>query len=407
MDGDTSGYVPLSLTDTLTSTRTYRSAKAASSTSSRPAPRPSVAGSYNAKERQDAARRQAAEMMSALGMSSAPSSAQLDVEATPRPDRSLNTAAAGAGRATGAMVDETPRPDRQYGAAGGAGRAAAGASEGTGAAALEAVSLRTRLADKDEELAALRREVGVLQREKKDLSLKVDRLEREKRETGGTAGLDVRQLEELERQFEAQEKLLAGYQREAERSATELDGLRGRQRRYAEWFERTYGPDWQDDLGLTDKPHSSSSPIVRTKLAARASLAGGGGGLGTPTAGHPLLQRLNTDSSSSSIFSAPTDESHSLLDELSSPSRSPSPAATAVSAPAPPATIDPAANAALKQHLDAVQALLRSMEARLIARDVELAEVEKRAREEKELARGKQGELEEVVEKLREELRAA
>jgi hypothetical protein len=77
---------------------------------------------------------------------------------------------------------------------------------------------------------------------------------------------------------------------------------------------------------------------------------------------------------------------------------SPSSAATTPSLPS--AQQDPAASAALKQHLESVQALLRSMEARLIARDIELGDVEKRARKEKEEAMGKTRELEELVQRL-------
>ncbi|GAA6038923.1 hypothetical protein JCM8097_000576 [Rhodosporidiobolus ruineniae] len=393
-----SGYVPVSLSDTLTSQRTYRSTKTAPSSSSsaglpsstshstlpRPhGPRPSHAtgaSSYNAKERQEAARREAAAMMASLG-----------IEETPRPARSLNSAAGGPGAA----------------------------QAGGGASAVELASLRAQLADKEDEIASLRREVGVLQREKKELAGKNAALEKEKRERGDAgAGLDVRQLEELERQFESQEQLLAGYQKEAERSMQELDALRNRQRRLTDFLERTYGADWADDLGLTDKPRAGSSPIVRTKLAARASLAN----TGTPT-GLPPLSRLNSDASlltSSSVFETPSHSSSSissaaLPDEPSSPSQahSPSPATTTLSPSLPtgpsfPAsaslTLDPSAATALKAHLDSVQALLRSMESRLIARDVELAAVEKRAREEKELAGGKVSGLEETVRRLQEQL---
>ncbi|GAA5967358.1 hypothetical protein JCM11641_000523 [Rhodosporidiobolus odoratus] len=379
---DTSGYVPLSLADTITkANRSYRSNKTAT-TSSRPAPRPSHAGagSFNAKERADAARREAAAMIDTLGLASTPSSSSLaaDVEATPRPDRSLNSTAMRGG---------------------GVGAAGTGLS-------LEVVALKAQLGDKDDELSSLRREFVILQREKKDLAVQVAKLETEKREGGGNAGLDAKQLEELEKQFESQELLLGGYQREAEKAAQELDTLRNRQRRMTEWFERTYGSDWADDLGLTDKPQSGSSPIARTKLVARASLAGTG--VSSSSASVPSLSRLNTDSSSvssSSIFETPAQSSPRMLDAQPSPSHSPSPATTSLSpALASSAGFDPVASAGLKQHLESVQALLRSMEARLIARDVEVAKIEKRARDEKEVAREKQVELEKVVDKFKGEL---
>ncbi|GAA5821297.1 hypothetical protein JCM11251_004558 [Rhodosporidiobolus azoricus] len=383
-----SGYVPVSLQDTLTRDRTYRSTKTANSSSSRPAPRPSHAhaGSFNAKERADAARREAAAMMATLGMSSTPSSFDLaaDVEATPRPDRSLNSAAQGA----------------------------SSRSTGAGSSSIEIAALKAQLGDKDEELDALRREVSVLQREKKDLSSKVDKLEKEERERGGNAGLDVRQLEELEKQFEAQEVLLAGYQKEAEKSAQELDSLRNRQRRLGDFLERAYGPNWAEELELGDK-RSGTSPVVRKKLVARASLANS-----PSTTTMPPLSRLNTDSSSSSsIFETPTHsiDSDQRYDELSSPSHAPtSPNTASTSPPFPSAAtpsaalplLDPSAASALSKHLDSVQALLRSMETRLIARDVELQQVEKRAKEEKDKANVKAKDLEEIVTKLSEQLGA-
>lgn len=340
-------------------------------------------------------------MMATLGMPSSGSSASSDVQATPRPERSFNT--------NHGAASALPRP--------------AGVS-------VEVASLRAALGDKEDELAALRREVAVLEREKGVLSTKCDKLEREKKDSGGTAGLDVRQLEELERQFEQQEKLLMGYQREAEKSAAEMDALKmrcvqlslllalelersvdafvkwNRQRRFIDYFDRVHGGDWETDLGLSDKPNTLSSPVARIgKLAARASLA--------PTGTPPPLNRLDTGSSSSSIFAS---TSPSLLEEPKSPSDAPSPPPAVNGLPPPPssATIaapasgafpftlvqDPAAAAALKQHLESVQVLLRSMEARLIARDGELVAVEKRAREEKEEAEGKTLELKEMVQRL-------
>jgi hypothetical protein len=47
--------------------------------------------------------------------------------------------------------------------------------------------------------------------------------------------------------------------------------------------------------------------------------------------------------------------------------------------------------------------LLRSMEQRIIEREVELQDVEKRAREEARRAKERSGELEELVRRLREE----
>jgi DNA repair exonuclease SbcCD ATPase subunit len=203
MDPDSS-YIPLSLHDTLTKPRTYHSNKTASN-STRPPPRPSnvASSSFNAKERADNARREAALMMQTLGMGG--QDQRGDVEATPRPDRSYNNAGS-------ALPRTTPV---------------------AGSNSVEVAGLRAALSDKIEELAALRREVAVLEREKVSLVQRYDKLEREKKDAvaaagGAGAGLDVKQLEELERQFEQQEKLLSGYQREAEKSAAEMEGLKNR-----------------------------------------------------------------------------------------------------------------------------------------------------------------------------------
>ncbi|GAA5855481.1 hypothetical protein JCM8547_007852 [Rhodosporidiobolus lusitaniae] len=383
-----SSYVPVSLSDTLNGpSRTYRSAKTAPSSSSsnlpaRPGPRPSHAasGSYSAKERATRdAQASAKEMMRALGLGGA---GQEDVEATPQPQRTLSSRPA----------ETSARP---------------------AASSVEVASLRAALGDKDDELTSLRSKLALVEREKKDLLLRCERLEKELAGAvkaggaggagGGKGALDAKQMEELERQFEAQERLLAGFQREAEKSMQELDGLRNRQRRFTDFLERTYGSSWEEDLGLSDRPNANSSPIARSRLAARASLGG--------TSNHtpPALNQLNTDSSaSSSIFDSSLQASPAIPEE--GDSRDQSLLSSVISSGLSPALLpssassNPALSAALKQHLESVQALIRSMETRLIARDVELAEVEKRAREEKEEAKGRARVLEEVVRRMEERM---
>lgn len=188
---DKSLYVPLSLQDTLTQPkRTYTSSSSAasSSSSSSARPRPSHAHSSSlSRERGELARRDAQAMMHALGMG------------TPGPAHAARP-----------EVDETPRPVRSLNAA------ASSSSNAAAAGASELASLRALLADKDAELASVRRE-------KRELASRVSTLERE---AAKAAALDPRQLEELERQFETQETLLSGYQRELEKGAGELDKMR-------------------------------------------------------------------------------------------------------------------------------------------------------------------------------------
>lgn len=208
---DTSLYKPISLSDTLTqnSKRSYRSAGAALSGSTstnefgsrRTGPRGSVAvGAPPPLDRSDAARREAAAMCEVLGLA--------EVDATPRPSaggRSLNSAAAAA-------------------APGGGSTATGRTREGS---PVEIIFLKTSLTEKDREIAALRKELAAALRDKKDLAAQVGRLEREKGNFG-SGGLDVKQMEDLERAFADQEKLLGGYQREVERQAEELDRCKSR-----------------------------------------------------------------------------------------------------------------------------------------------------------------------------------
>lgn len=204
---DTSLYKPVSLSDTLTqnSKRAYRSSGATltSSTSTHrlAGPRPSIAQtpSWHSRDRSDAAKREAAAMCEVLGI---PGGGDSAVDATPRPSsgRSLNSAAA---RTATTIREESP---------------------------VEVISLKATLGDKDHEIATLRRELAVTLRDKKDLAAQVARCEREHRDsaTASGSGLDIRQMEDLERAFADQEKLLAGYQKELEKQAEELDRTRSR-----------------------------------------------------------------------------------------------------------------------------------------------------------------------------------
>ncbi|GAA5836140.1 hypothetical protein JCM9279_002207 [Rhodotorula babjevae] len=370
---DTSLYVPLSLQDTLTKPRTYTSRPAAASAAAAAAPstsssrpRPSHAHSASlSRERGELARRDAQAMMHALGMGTqAPAQRTLEVDETPRPTRSVNLAP------SSSTTSSTHDADL--------------------------AALRRQLDDKDQELAAARRE-------KRDVQSRVSALERE---AAKAAALDPRQLEELERQFEAQETLLSGYQREAEKSAGELDKMRRQQRRLTDYLERTYGPAWADDLGLSDAPGrgvAAASPAVRTKLVARASLmhtptsSTAGAGLGSLTRSTTLgavaiPESPEDDEDDEGALKAGTDGDSSTIDATTD-----APSSLAPTAAAPPAVAGPSP-ALLAEHLDSVQALLRSMEARLMARDAELVATERRARAEAARLGERGDELERLVE---------
>ncbi|GAA6019413.1 hypothetical protein JCM11491_004820 [Sporobolomyces phaffii] len=378
-----SGYVPLSLVDTLTRpNRSYRSHHAGThsvSTSSTPAAAAAAVGgtltssrsihhahsaslaALASKERSEQARRDAAAIGETLGLSSVPA------PETP------------AARRTGAYdVEATPRP-------------------GAAVAASEVAALRRHLDDREREITALKREVAALNKDKKELQL-----EREQHHvaTVHRGGLDAVQVEELVKQFNDQEALLGGYQREAEKSLAELDRLRNKERRLNDWFERMYGPGWAEELNLTDKPALAGSPAFR-----------GGGGPKHPSS-RPNL--LTTPSSSSSLSSAASSLSGSTAlkpplagspcdDRDGNSSTATSSANETQPPPVPPVTTssrptDPSLSPlALRQHLESVQALIRGMETRLIARGVELDHVEKRARNEARRAEAGRVDLEHLI----------
>ncbi|GAA5869642.1 hypothetical protein JCM16303_000533 [Sporobolomyces ruberrimus] len=362
-----SGYVPLSLVDTLSKpTRSYRSIQSTPSLSSSRSIHHAHSSSLAAlasKERSEQARREAAAISESLGLSS---SFEKSVPETP-----IRRGGGGTSSFNHGDVEATPKPFQSY-----------------PSQASEIATLKAQLSERDQELAAFKREVGILRRDKKELVQKCEKLELDTAKGAARGGLDAVQVEELVKQFNDQEALLGGYQREAEKSLAELDRLRNKERRLNDWFERMYGPGWAEELSLTDKPTLSSSPAFRTnKFSSRPSL-------------------LKTHSSTSSITSnssssLPTDvfPSSSSQETSQPPSTSPS---TIDTDPPPPrrpiSNDDPTLSPlALRQHLDSVQALIRGMETRLIARGVELGTVEKRARQEARNAESKRIELDSLV----------
>ncbi|ORY88846.1 hypothetical protein BCR35DRAFT_350758 [Leucosporidium creatinivorum] len=248
----------------------------------------------------------------------------------------------------------------------------------------------------EQELAKLRRQVASLQKEKSELAMRAERAERERdklaKAAAGGAGagnkaLDAKQFEELEQSFADQERLLSGYQAQSEKDQAEREALKRQMRRLTDFLAKTLGLDWETSLfgsplsSITSSASSAalSSPALRSKLGGRQSL------LATPNGGLPLRRRI-----SDSLEESSTEERDSA-DQEEGEEGTPT---------QPESLLTPQA---LRSHLDAVQTLLRSMEQRIIEREVELQEVEKRAREEARKARERSDELEELVRRLREE----
>ncbi|KAK4699260.1 hypothetical protein P7C70_g7003, partial [Phenoliferia sp. Uapishka_3] len=329
-DSDT--FVPQSLLDTIQGpSRTYSSARAPLPRStSTGGPRPSHAHSSSfssareKREREATARDDAAAMSRMLGLD-----VQIPGAAPPNPT--------------------TPTPT----------------SSGNHSE-LEVSRLKATLADKDGEIASLRRQVAGVAKEKADLARKCERLEREAATGGGgvRGGIGAKELEDLEKAFASQESLLSGYQKDAERSMMSIEALKKQNTRLSQFLEKLYGPSWETDLAThLARPSTSSLPLPLPHSASSPSIR--------PNGPRPsILNSPNRSTHSSSSFPDLASPSHDGDDDAP------------MALDAVPSAKDPALSPeAMREHLESVQILLRGMERRLIAREVALDAVEKRARE--------------------------
>lgn len=155
-----------------------------------------------------------------------------------------------------------------------------------------------------------------------------------------------------------------------------------------------YGPGWEESELDALPPHSTSfdghsSPSLLQKLTARSTSINKSG-LVTPTG----LGRIAKESSSSINTDAGLDSSTELevLQVVDSPSPSPT------NQLHPPLVGQERkegalSREALENHLNSVQMLLRGVERQMIAREVELEALEKKAKGEAEKAHKKEKEL--------------
>lgn len=182
-----SGYVPLSLVDTLSKpTRSYRSIQSTPSLSSSRSIHHAHSSSLAAlasKERSEQARREAAAISESLGLSS---SFEKSVPETP-----IRRGGGGTSSFNHGDVEATPKPFQSY-----------------PSQASEIATLKAQLSERDQELAAFKREVGILRRDKKELVQKCEKLELDTAKGAARGGLDAVQVEELVKQFNDQEALL-------------------------------------------------------------------------------------------------------------------------------------------------------------------------------------------------------
>lgn len=103
-------------------------------------------------------------------------------------------------------------------------------------------------------LNTVRRQLAEAEKARDEFSLKCTRLEHElneikdnKTKTDGKI-LEAGQYQELERQFDEQEKLLSGYQRENERSLIELEATKVKMLKMGNLLSKVYGPDWEEAI---------------------------------------------------------------------------------------------------------------------------------------------------------------
>ncbi|SCV67874.1 BQ2448_5485 [Microbotryum intermedium] len=294
--------------------------------------------------------------------------------------------------------------------------------------------------EKENELKGLRNQVLRLNEENRKLNEKVKGLQDEvaKANTrqgsnatsttkGGASasaleGVGAIQLKELEKSFAEQESLLAGYQRDAEKSFLTIEAMKkqcvphtghvsikvvpiteryctNRARRYTDILAKTYGPNYETELGLDQENGSSlltttkvscattgiSSPAIRNQRdRVRVRMSFGGAAAVTPIASRVgrLEQRIEEEEGGEEQggTDGPSSASASAKEE---------------------AVVEQARHEMLRGYVEGVQTLLRSMEQRLLKRDHELEMMEQRAREEKQLAEAKVEHVEKLIGAIR------
>ncbi|MBW0497047.1 hypothetical protein O181_036762 [Austropuccinia psidii MF-1] len=116
------------------------------------------------------------------------------------------------------------------------------------------------------------------QKARDELAMKCSKLEHELNEVKSCKSIKIegkvwgaKEFEELERQFDSQEKLLSGYQRENERSLIELEAAKTKMAKMGKLLAKVYGPDWEDTI-LTSIDGMPSSAITSSQTSAGSNL---------------------------------------------------------------------------------------------------------------------------------------
>ncbi|SCZ96703.1 BZ3500_MvSof-1268-A1-R1_C083g00452 [Microbotryum saponariae] len=281
-------------------------------------------------------------------------------------------------------------------------------------------SSSTSTTSEDKEVKSLRKQVVRLNEENKRLNARVKGLQEEvvaakasasasaRQGTNGTTstasaleGVGAIQLKELEKSFAEQESLLAGYQRDAEKSFLTIEAMKKQARRYTDILAKTYGPNYETELGLDQE--NASSFLTTTKVLSATT------GLSSPAMRNQRDRVRNRMSFGGAaavvtpIASRVEGIEHGIVEEDNEgegTDRGPSSADASASAKEEGA-VEQARYEMLRGYVEGVQTLLRSMEQRLLKRDYELEMMEQRAREEKQLAEAKVDHVEKLISGIR------
>ncbi|SCZ94088.1 BZ3500_MvSof-1268-A1-R1_Chr6-1g08412 [Microbotryum saponariae] len=252
--------------------------------------------------------------------------------------------------------------------------------------------------ERDKEVKSLRKQVVRLNEENKRLNARTST-------ASALEGVGAIQLKELEKSFadsfHRQESLLAGYQRDAEKSFLTIEAMKKQARRYTDILAKTYGPNYETELGLDQE--NASSFLTTTKVLSATT------GLSSPAMRNQRDRVRNRMSFGGAaavvtpIASRVEGIEHGIVEEDNEgegTDRGPSSADASASAKEEGA-VEQARYEMLRGYVEGVQTLLRSMEQRLLKRDYELEMMEQRAREEKQLAEAKVDHVEKLISGIR------
>ncbi|KAK4058276.1 hypothetical protein OIO90_000433 [Microbotryomycetes sp. JL221] len=251
MSGDTS-FVPLSLADAMTSTssssmsssRTYMSMQA--SHMQQPSRRQSnvVVTQSPTYTRSDQTRLKAKTMLRTLGIESG----QNDESRLPEDDEEDDHGVDSTTTANTLQHETTTtrqRPSSMIDLTSSSSASSSSIVPSTPTTS-DHVRLRTQIKALQSDKRLLKQRIDFLEKDRQELKLQQTKLETQLKDKLG----DVK-LHQLEQSFADQEALLAGYQKELENSAIQIETHKRQIRRLTDFLSNHFGPNWQKDLDLS------------------------------------------------------------------------------------------------------------------------------------------------------------